>query len=105
MTSATLEVGTVTDFPEDTMHPFKVGGHPVLLIHQQGNFYAIEDRCTHDNGVLHNGELLEGAVKCERHGAKFNLKNGRPTMPAVKKIRLYQTRVEDDRVFIDYQES
>ena len=104
MTTASLEVGAVADFPDDTMHPFEIGGKPVLLVHQKGEFYALEDRCTHDNGILHDGELLGGAVKCERHGAKFNLKNGRPTMPAVKKVRLYQTRVEDDKVFIDYQE-
>ncbi len=105
MTTASLEVGSVADFPDNSMHPFQIGGKPVLLVHQKGEFYALEDRCTHDNGILHDGELLEGAVKCERHGAKFNLKNGRPTMPAVKKVRLYQTRVEDSKVFIDYQEN
>ena len=105
MTTASLEVGSVADFPDDSMHPFQIGGKPVLLVRQKDEFYALEDRCTHDNGILHDGELLAGAVKCERHGAKFNLKNGRPTMPAVKKVRLYQTRIDDGKVFIDYQES
>jgi len=87
------------------MHPVRVGDRDVLLIHQGGAFYALEDRCTHKAYPLHNGELLEGAVKCDWHGAKFDLKTGKPTLPAIKKVRLYRTRVEGGRVFIEYQEA
>lgn len=100
-----VEAGNVSDFPENSMHPIKVDGREVLLVHQGGKFYAMDDVCTHDGGILHDGELLEGKVKCERHGAMFSLETGRPTMPAVKKVRLYQTQVEGDTVFIDYQEA
>ncbi|MDZ7704680.1 MAG: non-heme iron oxygenase ferredoxin subunit [Trueperaceae bacterium] len=105
VTSGRVEAGPVSDFPEDSMHPVEVGGHPVLLIHQNDKFYAIEDRCTHDNGILHDGELLDGKVKCDRHGAKFDLETGKPTLPAVKKIRMYQTEVEDGKVYVSYQEA
>ncbi len=97
-------VSQVDDFPENSMRPIDVDGRDILVIRQDGEFYAMEDRCTHDNGILHDGELLDGAVKCERHGAKFDLKTGRPTMPAVKKIRLYQTEVSDRKVYVYYQE-
>ena len=105
MTSGRVEVGAAADFADDSMTPVEVAGREVLVIYQGGAFYALEDRCTHDNGILHDGELLEGAVKCERHGAKFDLETGRPTLPAVKKIRLYQTEIEDGRVFVVYQEN
>ena len=105
MTTGKVDVGAVGDFADDSMTPVEIDGHEVLVVYQGGIFYALEDRCTHDNGILHGGELLEGAVKCERHGAKFDLETGRPTLPAVKKIRLYQTEIEDDRVFVGYQES
>ncbi|MDQ3459622.1 MAG: non-heme iron oxygenase ferredoxin subunit [Deinococcota bacterium] len=98
-------VGAVADFAEDSMRAAKVNGREVLVIRQGGAFYAMEDRCTHDGGILHDGELLDGAVKCTRHGAKFDLKTGRPTMPAVKKVRLYTTEVEDDKVYVHYQEA
>lgn len=97
--------GAITDFAENSMQPVQAGGREVLLIRQDGEFYAMEDRCTHDNGVLHDGELLDGAVKCERHGAKFDLKTGRATMPAVKKVRLYKVSVEDGNVYVEYQEN
>lgn len=104
MTEGRVEVGRVDDFPDNSMRPVEVAGREVLVVHQSGEFFAMEDRCTHDNGILHDGELLDGAVKCERHGAKFDLRTGRPTMPAVKKIRLYQTVVEDGVVYVNYQE-
>jgi len=97
-------VGKVVDFNENSMTPFDIGDRSVLVILQDGIFYALEDRCTHDNGILHDGELLEGAVKCARHGAKFNLKTGTPTMPAVKKLRLYNTEIIDDELYVVYQE-
>lgn len=104
MTENLVDVGAVGDFPEDTMHPLEVAGEAVLLVHQGGQFYALADRCTHKTYPLHTGELLDGAVKCEWHGAKFNLETGKPTIPAMKKIRLYGTKVEGDRVLISLQE-
>ena len=104
MTEEHVFVGRVKDFAENSMTPVEIAGREVLVVYQGGEFYALEDRCTHDNGILHDGELLDGAVKCERHGAKFDLKTGRPTLPAVKKVRLYDTRVERGEVFVLYQE-
>ncbi len=105
MTTGRVEAGKVEDFEDNSMTPIEVAGHEVLLIFQDGRFYALEDRCTHDNGILHDGELLDGAVKCGRHGAKFDLETGRPTLPAVKKIRLYDTAVENGKVIVSYQEN
>lgn len=104
MTENLIDVGAVADFPENTMHPVEVAGEAVLLVHQGGQFYALADRCTHREYPLHTGELLDGAVKCEWHGAKFNLETGKATIPAVKKIRLYGTRLEGDRVLVAFQE-
>ena len=104
MKTEKISVGKVSDFIEDTMTPFEIADRSVLVVLQDGKFYALEDKCTHDNGILHDGELIDGAVKCERHGAKFNLKTGAGTMPAVKKLRLYQIEIDADEVFVVYQE-
>lgn len=97
------DVGAVADFPEDTMHPLEIAGEPVLLVRQSGQFYALANRCTHREYPLHTGELLDGAVKCEWHGAKFNLETGKATLPAIKKVRLYEVRTEADRVLVSVQ--
>ena len=103
MTETFTDIGAVTDFPDDSMLPVEIEGEAVLVVHQDGRFYALADRCTHREYPLHTGELLEGAVKCEWHGAKFNLETGKPTMPAIKKLRLYQAEVRDGRVLVSVQ--
>ncbi len=105
ITIGKFQAGSIEEFPESSMHHFEVAEHNVLLVHQEGRFYALEDKCTHDNNILHDGELLEGKVKCTRHGATFDLETGRATMPAIKKIRLYQTEILEGKVYIVYQEN
>ena len=104
VTEGRVAVGSAKHFPEGSMHAVRVGERDVLIVHQNGVFYALPDQCTHAKYPLHDGELLEGAVKCQYHGAKFDLRTGRPSLPAVKKIRLFETLVEDGEVFVAYQE-
>jgi 3-phenylpropionate/trans-cinnamate dioxygenase ferredoxin subunit len=76
----------------------------VIVIRQGGEFFALPDRCTHQRYPLNDGELLEGKIRCVHHGATFDLHTGRPTLPAVVKIRLYQVDVVDGRVLVSVQE-
>ena len=100
MPTERFEVGHVKDFADDTITPLKVGEHEVVLIKQDSVFYALPDRCTHAKYPLHDGELLDGKVKCTYHGATFDLCTGRATLPAVKKIQLFETVVEADKVYL-----
>ena len=53
----------------------------------EGQFYAIEDRCSHDDGPLCEGDFDQetGVVICPRHGANFDIRSGRAlTLPAVR---------------------
>jgi len=104
VTEGRIAVGKVGDFSNNSMTPVAVAGREVLVVYQGGVFFALEDRCTHDNGILHDGELLQGAVKCGRHGAKFDLASGKPTLPAVKKVRLYDTQIDGGILYVKYQE-
>ena len=103
MTETFSDVGAVADFPEDSMHALTVAGEDVLLVRQSGQFYALVNRCSHRDYPLDTGELLDGAVKCEWHGAKFNLETGKGTLPAVKKVKLFQVVLEGERVKISLQ--
>ena len=100
-----MDVGAAEDFAEGSVTALTVEGQEIVLIRQEGCFYALPDRCTHARFPLHDGELLDGAIKCAHHGAKFDLRTGRPTLPAVKKIRLYEVEVKDGRVEVLLQES
>lgn len=104
MSSERIEVGTVADFPENSMTPVDISGQEVLIIHQNGAFYALPNQCTHAKFPLHDGELLEGKVKCQYHGATFDLQTGRPTLPAVRKILLYTVTVENATVCVNLEQ-
>jgi len=69
-----------------------------------GALYAIEDRCSHDDGPLAEGEFDPSActVECPRHGSLFDLTSGRPkTLPAYQPVRTYAVMIEDDTVKLE----
>lgn len=77
------------------------GGEAVLVCRIAGRYYAVEDRCSHDDGPLGEGELRDGTIVCPRHGARFDPQNGAAlTMPAVTPIRTYPVRAEGGAVWV-----
>ena len=63
-----------------------------------GELLAIEDRCSHDDGNLVEGELdtKQCTVECPRHGSRFDLRTGKPlTLPAYVPIDTFPVSVED----------
>jgi len=72
----------------------------VGLFNIEGEFYAISDVCTHDNGPLVEGKLDGDCVICPRHGARFNVKTGEQTMPAFAPVPLYEVKIEGDDILI-----
>ena len=71
-----------------------------------GAFYAIEDRCSHDNGTLVEGELDQEActVECPRHGSRFDLRSGKPlTLPAYVPVETFPVTIEDDTIKLEVE--
>ena len=67
----------------------------------EGQFYALKNNCTHKDFPLLGGDVDNGQITCEKHGAKFELATGKPKMlPAVKAVKLYQTEVEGGQVYV-----
>jgi 3-phenylpropionate/trans-cinnamate dioxygenase ferredoxin subunit len=69
-----------------------------------GELLAIEDRCSHDNGPLAEGDLDPDTctVECPRHGSLFDLRTGEPkTLPAYAPVDTFPVRVEDDVVKLE----
>ncbi len=69
-----------------------------------GEFYALEDRCSHDDGPLCEGDYDadEGVVICPRHGSSFDICSGRPlTLPAYEPVETFPVRVEDGIVKVE----
>lgn len=91
-------LGPADAIPPGKMGDFHVGGHSILVANVEGVFYAIEDRCTHDDGPLAEGRVIARRceVECPRHGARFDLKTGKATaLPAFAPVAAYAVRVNE----------
>ncbi len=91
-----IPVGPVANIPPGDYAQVEVDGSLVAVFNVDGNFYAIDDLCTHDGGELAGGAVEGDVVICPRHGARFCLRTGAAlTPPAYEPVRTYQTRVVD----------
>src|SRR5437763_6884881 len=86
-----------------TVHVVEIDGRSLCVgLTEDGTWGAIDNVCTHDGGVLGEGELDECQVECPRHGARFELVTGRVTsLPAVFPVNAYPVRVVDGHVEVD----
>jgi 3-phenylpropionate/trans-cinnamate dioxygenase ferredoxin subunit len=93
------------ELPEGEMRLVEVDGRKIGVFHaDDGGLYAIEDRCSHDDGPLAEGEYDPAActVECPRHGSLFDLRTGRPkTLPAFQPVDTFEVRVEDGEVTLE----
>jgi len=100
---AKVRVASVDEVPVESLKAVMADGTEICLAHaEDGNFYAINDVCTHENFLLSGGELFDFQVECPQHGSRFNLKTGAVTgMPAVVPTKVYPVDVEDGEVYVD----
>jgi nitrite reductase/ring-hydroxylating ferredoxin subunit len=78
-----------------------VNGKSIALFNVKGEFFAVDDYCTHKGAPLHNGMLGNNSITCEWHGATFDLKTGAVlSPPAAGGITAYEVRVNGDDVEI-----
>ena len=96
-------VAGVAELEPDSMKRVEVDGVPICLAHaEDGNFYALNDICTHEEFFLSDGELWGMDVECPQHGSRFNLQTGKVTgLPAVIPAQTYPVSVEGEDVLID----
>jgi len=97
-----IKVATVQDIGPGQHKIVTVGDARIGIVRDAaGNWFAIEDVCTHDGGPLAEGEVQDGCIFCPRHGAKFDLKTGRAlTLPAFGKVGVWPVMLEGGDVKI-----
>ncbi len=95
------KVATTAQLPEGARLSVVCDGRAVLVFHAAGQFYAVEDICSHDGQPLTDGKLVGCAIECPRHGAKFDIRSGRALcMPAVEGIATFEVQVEGGDVWL-----
>ena len=97
-------VGPLEELPPGSMKVVPAGSMFLGVYNVDGELYALEDRCSHDDGPLVEGdwEPDEGVVICPRHGARFDSRTGRAlTLPAYERVEVFPVRVDDGIVKVD----
>jgi len=96
-----VKIASVSELPPGARKSVIVDETPALLLRIGDDFYCIEDICTHDGQPLTDGPITDCQITCPRHGARFDLRTGRPTrMPATEPVRTFVVEVSGEDVLV-----
>jgi nitrite reductase/ring-hydroxylating ferredoxin subunit len=97
-----VRVGALDELPEGGVTIVQSGSLFVGVYRIDGQLYAIEDRCSHDDGPLCEGDREGFEVICPRHGARFDVRTGAVlALPATEDVEAFPVTVRDGDVFVE----
>ena len=92
-----------TEIMPGQMKKVSADENEILVTNIGGNYFAIDDTCTHAGATLSEGKLEDSTITCDWHGAKFDCKNGKLIkFPGeINDLESYKVIVESDDVFVE----
>lgn len=94
-------VAKLSQIPENTVVRVEVDGVAIAVARCDGEVFACQDTCTHEDASLSDGDVFDGIIECPLHGARFDLRTGAvKSLPAVRPIAVYDVKVEGDEIFV-----
>jgi 3-phenylpropionate/trans-cinnamate dioxygenase ferredoxin subunit len=100
----TITVCPLIELPPGTMRLVEWEDLEIGVFNCDGTLFAIEDRCSHDDGPLAEGpfDVATCTVECPRHGSRFDLRTGKPlTLPAYAPVDTFAVLVDDDMIKLE----
>ena len=96
-------VGTASDIPSGKMVMVSADGKDILVTNVNGNYYAMDDTCTHAGASLSEGSLDGSTVTCPWHGSTWDCKTGKMIACGVQLnvLSSYKVTVESDEIFVE----
>lgn len=96
-----IDVAGVEEIKNGQRIFIELGERSIVLFNIGGEYFAIENECSHDNGPIGEGDLEGMSIVCPRHGAKFDIATGKVlSLPAVEDIPAYAVRIKANRIQI-----
>jgi 3-phenylpropionate/trans-cinnamate dioxygenase ferredoxin subunit len=96
-----VAVGSVDELEEGGRLFLEVDQQPIVILRIAGEYYAIADVCSHDDGPVGEGSLEGFEIICPRHGARFDIRTGKVlALPAFVDIPAYPVRVVGSQIEI-----
>ena len=99
-----IDICTIDELPPGGMRLVMHEDLEIGVFNCAGEVLAIEDRCSHDDGTLVEGELDQDVctVECPRHGSRFDLRSGRPlTLPAYQPVETFPVSVDGGMIRVE----
>jgi 3-phenylpropionate/trans-cinnamate dioxygenase ferredoxin component len=99
-----IDICPVGELPPGRMRLVEWEDLEIAVVNCAGDVLAIEDRCSHDDGNLVEGEMDEETctIECPRHGSVFDLRTGKPlNLPAYVPVDTFAVSVEDGLIKIE----
>jgi 3-phenylpropionate/trans-cinnamate dioxygenase ferredoxin component len=100
-----VQVAAVDDVPVGTGFMVEIDGYPIAIWNVDGELYATQDECTHEETSLAEGDLWDEVIECPLHGAQFDVRTGAVlSLPAVRPLRTFPVRAEGDAIYVEWTE-
>src|SRR3989344_5885568 len=98
-----IKVMNIKEVPKDSMKTVNVSGKQIAICNVNGEFFAIDDTCTHKECSLSQEGFLEDAtITCGCHGAIFDATTGQVlSLPATSNLKSYKTKMEGEDLYIE----
>lgn len=96
-----VHLGKASEVEENDIEAFSTGERLIAVARVRGQFYAVDDRCTHKECSLSEGVVDEQTVTCPCHGSEFDLTTGEPlTLPATKAVEQFEVLVDGEELYV-----
>jgi 3-phenylpropionate/trans-cinnamate dioxygenase ferredoxin subunit len=94
-----VPVGMVEELKEGERLFVEIDETPIVILNILGQYYAIADVCSHDEGPVGEGEIEKFEIICPRHGARFDIRSGSAlALPAFVDIPAYPVRILGNQI-------
>jgi 3-phenylpropionate/trans-cinnamate dioxygenase ferredoxin component len=92
---------SLNEIPELGTFGVELNGTPLVIVRAEGEVYALDEFCTHEEVSLADGEVYDHTLECWLHGSYFDLRSGKPTgPPATKPLNTYPVRIDANDVYV-----
>lgn len=96
-----IEIAPASELPNGERLFVEIEGRSIVIFNIAGQYFAIADVCTHDDGPLGDGDLEGYNIVCPRHGAEFDVRTGKVMqMPAVVDVPAYPVKVVEGMIHV-----
>jgi len=96
-----VKVADLSECPPGSLLEVEVEQELIVLANIDGDLYALQNRCSHQDLPLSDGELDGDRLECLYHGARFDVCTGRAVgLPAIKPVPVYDVRIRGQEIYV-----